>query len=141
MAMIDDERQPSGPRGLVGAAAEDAAAAYLQTLGWSLLARNVHVGRDEVDVVAVEPLPGPVVVFVEVRSRSTTSFGAPEESVDSRKVNRLYRSAMGLTRVGRLPDGRPLPAAHWRIDLVTMWRDGGEAGWQLGRHLRGLTPP
>jgi Holliday junction resolvase-like predicted endonuclease len=80
-------------------------------------------------------------VFVEVRSSSTTSFGSPEESIDARKVGRLYRAAQALMRSGMLPDGRRLPAVGWRIDLVTMRRDGDGAKWHVGRHLRGLIPP
>ena len=48
-------RPPAGPRGAIGAAAEDAAAAHLAGLGWQVLARNLRVGRDELDIVALEP--------------------------------------------------------------------------------------
>ena len=130
-------RQRRGERG------EDAAAAYLQGLGWRLLARRVHVGRDEIDLLALEPGATPTLVLVEVRTRSTSRFGSPEESVDSAKVRRLYRAAAALRAAGRLPDGRELPRLPWRIDLVAVDEApaiGPGAGGRAVRHLRALEP-
>ena len=50
--MTAGTRPPAGPRGAIGAAAEDAAAAYLQRIGWTLLSRNIRLGPDELDIVA-----------------------------------------------------------------------------------------
>jgi putative endonuclease len=129
------------PRRRSGDEAEEAVARHLTGLGWTVVARNVRVGRSELDILAVEPLPGPTLVIVEVRSASVTRFGAPVESVHQRKVARLYRAAWQLVRDGHLPDGRTLPAIGWRIDLVTVIRDGGLEPWRLTEHLRGLVPP
>lgn len=110
--------------------------------GWSILARQVVVGRDEVDLVAVEPGedagPGSL-VFLEVRSARSERFGGPEESVVGRKAMRTYRAAFALLRTGVLPDGRPLPALPWRVDLVTLVGDPGlvRPAPRL-RHLRGV---
>lgn len=119
------------------------AAVYLQQLGWRILARRVRVGRDELDILAIEPGPPASVVVVEVRSRSTTRFGTPEESVDAAKVRRLYRAAAALRAAGRLPDGEGLPRLPWRIDLVAVDDApsiGPGAGGRSVRHLRGLEP-
>jgi Holliday junction resolvase-like predicted endonuclease len=145
-----------GRRRLAGEWAEEAAAETLRLAGWSILARNVRVARDEVDIVALEPDDPPVLVLVEVRSRtepraavgSAPGFGQPEESVDARKVGRLYRAAFALLRAGELPDGTPLPLGRWRVDLVTVVRDvavdtngSGVGAWRVTTHLRGLAPP
>jgi Holliday junction resolvase-like predicted endonuclease len=105
-----------------------------------IVARNVRVGRLELDIVAVELRPEPTLVFIEVRSATVTRFGAPIESVDAAKVARLYRAAWELIRTGRLPDGDALPALDWRVDLITVVREDGSA-WRLAAHLRGLAPP
>jgi Holliday junction resolvase-like predicted endonuclease len=129
------------PRRAAGDQAEEAAAGYLIGLGWSVLARNVRVGRAELDIVAVEPGVADAFVVVEVRSRSGPRFGAPEESVDAAKVARLYRAAWDLGREGMLPDGRRLPLGPPRVDLVALVRDRARGtGWQLHVHLRGLAP-
>ncbi len=138
--MSIDARPPAGPRGAVGAAAEEAAAAYLEASGWLVLARNMRVGPDEIDIVALEPGARATVVIVEVRSRSGRGFGSALESVDGRKVARLYRAAMGLRRCAYpavVPALSPVPT--WRVDLVAMRRSGPD--WKVEGHLRGLAPP
>lgn len=138
--MDGDGRPPAGPRGSVGAAAEDAAAGHLRDLGWTVLARNLRLGPDELDIVALEPGRRPVLVIVEVRSRSGPAFGAAIESVDARKVARLYRAALRLRRGGHTAlSPTRVPPSSWRVDLMAMRLRGD--GWQLERHLRGLAPP
>ncbi len=134
-------RAPAGPRGAIGAVAEDAAAAYLRGEGWVLLGRNLRVGRDEIDILAREPGPTAVLVVVEVRARSGRGFGAAVESVDARKVARLYRAAWGLRRGGH-PEvpASAIDGRVWRVDLLTLARAPGGA-WRVECHLRGLQPP
>ncbi len=139
--MDGKSRPPAGPRGAVGAAAEDAAAAHLDALGWSVLARNLRVGVVELDIVALEPGRRPTLVIVEVRSRSGPGFGTAVESVDGRKVLRLYRAALSLRRAGHpalaLEEVAPV---SWRVDLLALRRATGTAWW-VEHHLRGLMPP
>lgn len=101
------------------------------------MATNVRIGRDEVDVVAVDPGPPAELVAVEVRSASSLAFGAPEERVDRAKVDRLYRSlaAMGAFVADRVPAYRWLPR---RVDLVVVDRRGNRLAI---RHLRRLERP
>ena len=139
--MLPSQRAPAGPRGAIGAAAESAAADYLETTGWTVLARNLRVGRDEIDVLARDPGAPSVIVVVEVRARSRPGFGAPVETVDTRKVRRLYRAAWALHRDGHPAlDAEAIAGARWRVDLVTLRWEAG-SGWQVERHLRGLHPP
>ena len=139
--MPTSERPPAGPRGIVGALAEDAAAEHLAGLGWTILARNLRVAVDEIDIVALEPARRPILVIVEVRSRSGARFGAAVESVDARKVSRLYRAALSLRQGGHRGlqlEMTGLPA--WRVDLIGLRRGPGSS-WTVESHLRGLAPP
>jgi putative endonuclease len=123
-------------RQLRGATAEQQAADYLEGSGWRVVARNLKVGRDEVDAVAIDPGPPRTLVVVEVRSVRTSAFGAPEERVDRAKVGRLYRALAGLSDSLETDDtnGR-LPR---RVDLVIVDR----RTWPVQiRHLRALEPP
>ncbi len=126
---------------MAGDQAEEAAVRHLFRLGWTILARNVRVGRSELDIVARDPSEPGVLVIMEVRSRSGPGFGAPVESVDRAKVERLYQAAWRLRRAGRLPDGPRLPPVDWRIDLMTMERDGPTCPWRVTRHVRDIEPP
>jgi Holliday junction resolvase-like predicted endonuclease len=128
-----------------GDRAEQLATGHLESLGWRVLARNVAAGRDEVDIVALDPGPPAAIVCVEVRSNTTGRFGAPEESVVGRKVRRLYRSMAALRAAGELPDGAgPLPrGVPWRVDLLVV-EDAPTLGPGTGgatiRHLRNVEP-
>jgi putative endonuclease len=115
--------EPEGRRTVAqrrGDAGERLVAERLVAAGWSILGRNLHLGRVEVDLLAVDPGPPSALVLVEVRWRAQRSFGLPEETIDWRKRRHL-RAAMGrLLETGVLPDGSPLPALPFRIDVVAL---------------------
>ena len=115
-------------RQLNGALAEDACVRYLEAEGWLVVNRNVKVGRDEIDIMAVDPGPPAELVFVEVRSATSDAFGAPEERIDQAKVRNLYRAMRSM------PSDFPLPR---RVDLVVVDSRGGPS---RVRHLRRLEP-
>jgi putative endonuclease len=103
--------------------AETLVAERLAAIGWSILARNVHVGRHEIDLVAVDPGPPPRLVVVEVRLRASRRYGLAEETVDFRKRRHLRDAAWTMVAAGALPDGRPIPALNLRFDIVVVEPD------------------
>jgi Holliday junction resolvase-like predicted endonuclease len=116
-----------------GDAAESLVAAHLERRGWRVLARQLHVGRAEIDLLAVDPEPPPALVVVEVRWRARRDFGLAEETVDGRKRARLHRAAFALRDAGALPGGMPLPVLPLRFDLVVV-----EPGGRLRHHRHGI---
>ena len=102
-----------------GDAAETLVEARLVDAGWTVLGRNVHVGRGELDLVAVDPGPPAWLVVVEVRWRRDRGFGLPEETLDWRKRRHLRRAAAMLLEQG-MPDGSRLPPLPLRFDLVVV---------------------
>ena len=79
-----DHRQSLGKRG------EDLACAELEKLGYVILERRFRTRCGELDIVAWD---GGVLVFVEVKARSGSSFGTPLESVTWKKRQRLSQMA------------------------------------------------
>ena len=75
---------------LIGQRGEDAAIAYLKKHGYVILDRNFYCHFGEIDVVAWD---GEYVAFIEVKSRSDTSFGLPREAVDFRKQKTIIKCA------------------------------------------------
>ncbi|HOF05578.1 MAG TPA: YraN family protein [Syntrophales bacterium] len=69
-----------------GRLGEDIAARYLARCGYEILARNWQCPLGELDIVARD---GGTLVFVEVRSRRSDSFGTPLESVGRVKQRKL----------------------------------------------------
>ena len=120
---------------LAGDAAETLVLARLVDAGWTVLARNVHVGRHELDLVVVDPGPPPALVIVEVRWRRSRGFGLAEETVDRRKQTRVRRAAYGLLERGVLPDGSEIPRLPLRFDLVVV-EPGDRGGEPRVRHHR-----
>ena len=111
---------PRTPAQRAGDAAEALAAERLLAAGWTILGRNVRLGRREVDLVAVDPGPPPALVVVEVRWRRRRDFGLPEETFDWRKRSHLRAALGGLLEAGVLPDGTSLPRLRARVDLVVV---------------------
>jgi putative endonuclease len=118
-----------------GDAAESLVLARLLEAGWTVLARNVHVGRHELDLVAVDPGPPPRLVIIEVRWRASRGFGLGEETVDHRKRAHIRLAAYGLLDRGALPDGARLPRLPIRFDLVVV-EPGERGGEPRIRHHR-----
>jgi len=122
-----------------GDAAERLVADRLRAAGWTILGLNVHVGRAELDIVAVDPVAPARLVVVEVRRRASRDFGLPEETVDAAKRARIRRGAQGLRERGILADGTPVPALPLRIDLVVVeppLRPGGAV--RIRHHVAAL---
>jgi len=95
-----------------GAAAEAAAADYLQTRGLLVLARNLRCRAGELDLVCLDD---GVIVIVEVRHRATSAFGGALASVTWRKQRKLIRATEFL-RLGR-PEWR---ARALRFDVIAV---------------------
>lgn len=74
----------------LGDAAEDRAAAFLAAKGYRIVERNFRAKVGELDIVAKD---GDTIVFVEVRRRSSVSFGLPQETVVFAKRRKLIRAA------------------------------------------------
>jgi len=96
MFFLGKKPQPgvSGTTAARGHAAEDQALAYLQARGLRLLARNYRTpgrGGGEIDLILQES--NGTVVFVEVRSRSSTSFGGAGGSISAAKRQRVVLAA------------------------------------------------
>jgi putative endonuclease len=132
---------PRTTRGRTGVAAEAVARRHLEERGWTIVAVNVVVGHGELDLVALDPHDPGALVVVEVRGARTARFGAPEESVDARKLARLRTSVSGLLRSEWLADhglGRPRMV---RFDVVAVELARGMGRGPVVRHLRGVDGP
>lgn len=74
----------------LGRRGEDAAARFLDRLGYEIVERNWTCAAGEADIIARD---GDSVVFVEVKTRSSCDYGMPAEAVDEAKRDRYERIA------------------------------------------------
>ncbi|MCR4425195.1 MAG: YraN family protein [Firmicutes bacterium] len=91
----------------IGRAGEDIAELYLTRLGYTILGRNIRLGRGEIDILAKA---GSTLIVVEVKTRLTSAFGRPEDQVTRGKLARLCRLAAAA--------GLRHQAQFTRIDFV-----------------------
>jgi putative endonuclease len=99
-----------------GRRAEDAAAAYLERKGLTILERNWRSEAGEIDIISLD---GESVVFVEVKARQRARSGAPEEAVSERKQRRLGRVAIEYLAKAGLDD----VAARFDVVAITRLTD------------------
>ena len=78
------------PHLLKGRKGERIACRYLLKEGFDVLARRYRSRSGELDIIAYE---GEVLVFLEVKTRSSADFGEPWEFVDWQKQQALRRTA------------------------------------------------
>ncbi len=95
----------------IGALGEKIAAEYLTGLGYMIRERNVRLREGEIDIIAEKD---EFLVFIEVRTRTSNSYGTPEESVTTQKKERLIALAEAY-----IEDREDLPSS-WRIDVVAI---------------------
>ena len=95
----------------IGALGEKIAAEYLTGLGYMIRERNFRSREGEIDIIAEKD---DFLVFIEVRTRTSNSYGTPEESVTAQKKERLIALAEAY-----IEDREDLPSS-WRIDVVAI---------------------
>lgn len=119
----------SGDRHALGAEGELRAARYLRSQGYRITGHNVRSGGVEIDLIAER---GNLLVFVEVKTRRSTRFGAPETAVDRRKQARLVRGATSWLRDNRRRRARV------RFDVISCFLNASAAdapsSWEI-RHF------
>ena len=94
-------RRVWSPERASGRRGEDLAHRFLQQHGFRVVARNYQArsGGGEIDLIAWD---GPTLVFLEVKSRRTEEFGAPDRAVDREKQRALVRTAQEYARRARV---------------------------------------
>src|SRR5690606_34054364 len=123
-----------------GRAVEVLVGEHLERHGLQILARNVELAAAELDLVALDPRGAEeIIVFVEVRSRSTTECGTPIETIGRAKQTRLIRAATAWLVQRGLWERVPV-----RFDVVGVVTDGAsvrDLEWIEDAFSSGSTSP
>ena len=100
-----------------GALGEKIAGEFLGKNGYEILETNYRCPDGEIDIIAKQR---DTLVFIEVRTKKSRSFGSPEESITQVKKERLRALA---EHYGQEHENLP---STWRIDVVAveMEKDG-----------------
>ena len=96
---------------VIGAVGEKIAHAFLKKKGYRLVASNYRTPLGEIDLIARK---GSALVFVEIKTRTTSSLGPPFLSVTWKKQRHIVMTAlMYLKKYGLLD-------SDWRVDVVSV---------------------
>jgi putative endonuclease len=111
---------------LFGQWGETRASQYVQKLGYTVLAQNLHLGKSELDLVALDPHQDELVI-IEVKTRRNGLSGHPSQSVRGKKWLALHRAGAFLLQTWNF--SKPL-----RFDIISLSPNGLE-------HFQNVTWP
>ena len=106
----------------VGIWGEDAAAAMIQQHGWMVIGRNIRTSYGEIDLIGQL---GNMVVFFEVKTRSSKAYGQPEEAITRGKSAHMVNAALSY-----MHEHQEL-SEDWRIDVISIEVKAGEEGYSM----------
>ncbi|MEA3485611.1 MAG: YraN family protein [Candidatus Aerophobetes bacterium] len=101
----------------LGKIGENTAVKFLKRKRYEIIERNYRCPLGEIDIVARDKK---TLVFVEVKTRSSTNFGLPEEAISYRKKQHLSRIASFYLIYYKIKE------ADCRFDVVSILMDKDE---------------
>lgn len=106
----------AAPHIIVGTEGEDAAVKFMRSRGFRVIDRNFRVKYGEIDIICRQKK---MIVFVEVKTRSSNSFGDPFEAVNRHKQRRIAMAAITYLRRKNWEDFLA------RFDVLAITRQNG----------------
>ena len=97
---------------------EEMAVQHLREQGYTILDRDWRFGHRDLDIVARTP-DGIVVVFVEVKTRTSDVVSSPHDAVDARKIKSLGAAANAYVKEFQIWD-------ELRFDIISIIGDRNE---------------
>lgn len=94
-----------------GKLGENIACVFLSHEGYRIIEKNFRTRFGEIDIIAEN---NKTICFIEVKARSGTGYGLPEEFVDERKQEKLVKTALGYIT------SRNINSADMRFDIVSV---------------------
>ena len=109
------QSRKAAERSALARKAETLVARHLEGKGFEIVERNARLGHLEIDIIAKR---GRLLVFCEVRTRSSDRFMTPAESIDAVKAGRIRRAAAAY-----LASALPAGTREVRLDVASVVYD------------------
>ncbi len=93
----------------IGRWGEKIAAEYLQKRGYILVDKNVRTPYGEIDLIL---RLDEIIIFAEVKTRTSTRYGYPEEAITQKKQQHMLESAAFYAQEHGID--------HWQIDALAV---------------------
>lgn len=108
---------------------EDIAAKFLKEKGYKIIERNFRKGYGEIDIIAIHKN---ILVFIEVKTRTSNKFGTPFEAITYFKLKTLVKTAEFYKVLNpKLPESL-------RIDAISVILDENNDTSQI-EHMENIT--
>ena len=122
---------PKTEKQITGRIGEDLAADFLENDGYRIVSRNLHISKNEIDIIAENDT---YIVFVEVKTRSclypeSNDFGVPGRAVDSNKRRNTVKAARDY--LARYHGGK-----QPRIDVIEVYLKESDAAMRTPTALK-----
>jgi len=113
----------------LGNSGENTACLFLETKGYKIIEKNYRANRKEIDIIAQKD---GYIIFAEVKTRSSTNFGTPSESVKIKKQQHIILAA----KLFLIKNGNLYSELQPRFDVIEVYRDK-KTGKDYVRHIEG----
>ena len=101
----------------IGRWGEEIAAAYLRQKGYSIVDRNFYTPEGEIDIIAFQVDNEEVIlVFVEVKTRTSEKYGYPEEAFTRKKWDHMLKA------IDRYLQDQSDYEGAWQVDVIAVQR-------------------
>jgi len=95
----------------LGKVGEDIAARFLSRKGYKIIGKNIKTFVGELDLIAKKDGS---FIFVEVKTRRSSSFGPPHQSITEKKKRKLIQCASCYLKM------KNISSVKWQIDVVSI---------------------
>lgn len=123
---ILEKNNQSTARKELGAFGEQLACDFIQRKGYEILSRNFLVRGGEIDIIARKDFD---VIVIEVKTRTSSTYGYGEEAVDRVKQQRM-RHALSHYKI-------PFSFQYIRFDIISVDIDRQNVNVKI-RHLKNI---
>ena len=101
----------------LGSIGEEYAANFLISQDYKVVKTNYHKRVGEIDIIAFDYSTREI-VFVEVKTRTSSEFGTPQDAITYIKKQRIIKTGLHFLS----SPGLPL-FSSWRVDLIAVKLD------------------
>ena len=95
-----------------GKMGEIEAAIYLKKQGYTIVCMNFKCFKGEIDIIAEK---NDTLIFIEVKTRTSTKYGEAREAVDDKKQKHIYEAARYFLYKTKMEE------AYTRIDVIEIY--------------------
>lgn len=122
----------TNPKDILGRDGEEIGVRYLKKLHYKILYRNLKFPSCEFDIIAEDPKTKEI-VFVEVKTRRSDRYCAPEDEVDGRRARKMVNASFEFVRWSKKYN------RNLRFDIIAiLWPENEEP--KIKHLIAGIDP-